>query len=115
MPTQDANPEPTDQPSAGACASPAGERAPPESLDFLECHRPALERDEVRHNVILANLGRLALDHAADLRRWTLGAPGACAVQTPENPIMLLFVKPNRRGRGRETPAPRQSPRRRRC
>lgn len=63
-------------------------------LDFLERHRPALERDEVRHNVILANLGRLALDHPPDLLRWTLGAPGACAVQTPGYPIVLGEVTP---------------------
>jgi RimJ/RimL family protein N-acetyltransferase len=87
MPTQDANSEPTDQPSAGACASPGGPRS--EILDFLEHHRPALERDEVRHNVILANLNRLALDNPPDLLRWTLGAPGACAVQTPGFPIVL--------------------------
>jgi RimJ/RimL family protein N-acetyltransferase len=43
----------------------------------------------VRHNVILANLNRLALDHRPDLLRWTLGAPGACAVQVPGYPIVL--------------------------
>jgi RimJ/RimL family protein N-acetyltransferase len=88
MPTQDANSEPTDQPLSGACASPAGGPLP-RILDFLGYHRPALERDEVRHNVILANLGRLALDHPPELRQWTLGAPGACAVQTPGYPIVL--------------------------
>ncbi len=88
MPTQEANSEPIDQPPAGARASPAGGPAP-ETLDFLEHHRPALEREEVKHNVILANLGRLALDPPADLLRWTLGAPGACAVQTPGYPIVL--------------------------
>jgi GNAT superfamily N-acetyltransferase len=93
MPTHEANPEPTDQPSAEACASPAG--APlPEILDFLEHHRPALERDEVKHNLILANLGRLALDHPPDLLQWTLGAPGACAVQTPGYPIVLGELTP---------------------
>jgi hypothetical protein len=30
-----------------------------QTLDLVEHHRPALERDEVGHNVILANLGRL--------------------------------------------------------
>jgi RimJ/RimL family protein N-acetyltransferase len=62
--------------------------------DFVEYHRPALERDEVRHNVILAGFGRLAAEHPADLRRWTLGAPGACAVQTPGYPIILGDVTP---------------------
>jgi RimJ/RimL family protein N-acetyltransferase len=93
MPAQEANSESTDQPSAAVCASPAGV-PPPEILDFLEHHRPALERDEVRHNVILANLGRLAVEHPPDLRRWTLGAPGACAVQTPGYPIVLGELTP---------------------
>jgi RimJ/RimL family protein N-acetyltransferase len=88
MPTQKTNSEPTDQPSRGACASPAG-GVPPEIHSFLKLHRPALERDEVRHNVLLANLGRLALGQPADLRHWTLGAPGECAVQTPGYPIVL--------------------------
>jgi RimJ/RimL family protein N-acetyltransferase len=86
MPTQEANSEPTDQ--AGACASTAG-GPPPKVLDFLEYHRPALERDEVRHNLILANL-----DHPPELRQWTLGAPGACAVQTPGFPIVLGELTP---------------------
>jgi RimJ/RimL family protein N-acetyltransferase len=91
MATQEANSEPTDQ--AGACESPAG-GPPAKVLDFLEHHRPALERDEVRHNLILANLGRLALDHPPELRQWTLGAPGACAVQTPGYPIVLGELTP---------------------
>ncbi len=93
MPTQETNSKPTDRPSEGVRASPAGGPAP-EILDFLEHHRPALERDEVRHNVILANLGRLALDRPPDLRQWTLGAPGACAVQTPGYPIVLGELTP---------------------
>ena len=91
MPNQEANSEPTDQ--AGACVSPAG-GPPPKVLNFVEHHRPALERDEVRHNVILANLGRLALDHPLELRQWTLGAPGACAVQTPGYPLVLGELTP---------------------
>ena len=63
-------------------------------LNFVEYHGPALERDEIRHNVILANLGRLAAEHPPDLRQWTLGAPGACAVQTPGYPIVLGEVTP---------------------
>jgi len=92
MPTQETNPEPTDQPSAAVCASPAGVPVPEQAVqtpDFVEQHRPALEQDEVRHNLILANLGRLAAGHPPDLLRWTLGAPGACAVQTPGYPIVL--------------------------
>ena len=66
-----------------------------QTLDFVEHHRPALEREEVRHNVILANLGRLALEHPPILLRWTLGAPGACAVQTPGYPIVLGELAPS--------------------
>jgi RimJ/RimL family protein N-acetyltransferase len=58
--------------------------------EFAEFHRPALERDEARHNLILGLLARL-LDRAQpDVRLWTLGAPGACAMQTtPQNAIIL--------------------------
>src|SRR5207253_8904339 len=52
-------------------------------------HLPALEQDEVRHNLILANLDRLARGLAPNLRCWTLGAGGACAVQTVGWPIVL--------------------------
>jgi RimJ/RimL family protein N-acetyltransferase len=97
MPTQEKDSEPTDRPSAAVCASPAGVPLPEQTVqtpDFLEHHRPALERDEVRHNLILANLGRLAAGHPPDLLRWTLGAPGACAVQAPGYPIVLGDLTP---------------------
>jgi len=57
--------------------------------DFVAYHGPALERDEVKHNIILANLDRLALDPPANLLLWSLGAGGACAVQSPGYPIVL--------------------------
>jgi len=58
--------------------------------DFLEFHRPALERDEARHNLILGLLDRMLDAPPAELRLWTLGAPGECAMQTtPRNPIVL--------------------------
>jgi RimJ/RimL family protein N-acetyltransferase len=41
------------------------------------------------HGLILAILDQFAGKHPADLQRWTLGAPGACAVQTPRYPIVL--------------------------
>jgi hypothetical protein len=53
----------------------------------------------VRHNLILANLDRPALDeHASNLLWWTLGAPGACAVQTPGYPIVLGELTPTQCG-----------------
>ncbi|MEA2929947.1 MAG: hypothetical protein QOG38_2375, partial [Hyphomicrobiales bacterium] len=57
--------------------------------DFVDRHRPALERDEVRHNVLIAILNQLAANETTDMRRWTLGEPGACAAQTPPYPIAL--------------------------
>jgi RimJ/RimL family protein N-acetyltransferase len=90
MPTRETNSEPTDQPSATVCASPVPLRAQSEQArDFVEHHQPALERDEVRHNLILAILGRLTEEHPPDLSRWTLGDSGACAVQTPGYSIVL--------------------------
>jgi RimJ/RimL family protein N-acetyltransferase len=91
MPTQQTSSEPTEQAGAAVCGTPAG--APAEqsaqASDFVEYHRPALERDEVRHNLILASLGLLAAKYPSHLLRWTLGVPGACAVQTPGYPIVL--------------------------
>jgi len=76
MPTEEPNSEPKPQQIA-------------QTLDFVEFHRPALERDEVAHNVILASLDRLAIGQEPKLRWWTLGAPGACAVQSSGYPIVL--------------------------
>jgi RimJ/RimL family protein N-acetyltransferase len=92
MPPQETNPEPTDKSSPATDATPAGVAPPKETvqtLDFVAHHRSALERDEVRHNLILAILGRLAAGQPPDLLRWTLDPPGACAVQTPGYPIVL--------------------------
>ncbi len=61
-----------------------------ELQEFLEFHRPALERDEARHNLMLGLLARLLDSARPDCRFWTLGAPGECAIQTtPRNAIIL--------------------------
>jgi len=87
MPTQETGSEPADQPAAAVCASAA---KTVETRDFVERHRSVLaQRGEVRHNVILAILDRLAHDDAPNLRRWSLGVPGACAAQSPGHPIVL--------------------------
>jgi RimJ/RimL family protein N-acetyltransferase len=57
--------------------------------EFAKYHGPALEADEVRHNVILAILCRVAADPSTNFLHWTLGAPGQCAVQTPPYGIVL--------------------------
>src|SRR5437660_7680534 len=92
MLSQETNTEPGEQSPAAVCASPAGLPScdqTAQALEFVEHHRPTLEQDEVKHSVILANLDRLAAGRPPELRRWTLGAPGACAVQTPGYPIVL--------------------------
>jgi RimJ/RimL family protein N-acetyltransferase len=86
MPTEETGSVPADQSAAAVCASPA---QAVETRDFVEHHRSALERDEVRHNLILSILERLALDPPPNLRRWSLGASGACAAQSPGYPIVL--------------------------
>jgi GNAT superfamily N-acetyltransferase len=59
-------------------------------VDFLEYHRLALERDEVRHNLILGLLGRLTRTDHSEVQLWTFGGPGECAMQTtPRNNIIL--------------------------
>jgi hypothetical protein len=52
-----------------------------QTLDFVEHHRPALEREEVRHNVILANLGRLALAGGAEMIKRLV--PVLALISTP--------------------------------
>jgi hypothetical protein len=62
--------------------------------EFAEYHRLTLEQDEVKHNKILGSLGRLAANYPSDLRRWTVGGPGARAVQARGYPIILGEVTP---------------------
>ena len=57
--------------------------------EFIDKHVPALERDEVRHNLMLGLLGRAAKDPGQQLLTWTLGGPGACAIRSPSRPIVL--------------------------
>jgi hypothetical protein len=59
----------------------------PRLADFVAFHQPALEADEARHNLILGLL--LGGSAGAEPRLWTLGGPGACAVQYPHRNIVL--------------------------
>lgn len=56
--------------------------------DFFAMHAPALERDEVRHNLILGLMARAAQGNHP-LMTWTLGQPGACAIKWPGRAIIL--------------------------
>ena len=91
MSGQQTKPDPPNQHSAAGCAGSAGVPAPAvQILNFLEHHRPALEQNEARHNLILGLLGRLTDTGHSEARLWTLGGPGECAMQTsPRNAIIL--------------------------
>ena len=57
--------------------------------EFAAFHAPALARNEVRHNLILGILGRLSEEATTAILYWTLGGPGACAVKTDRQSIVL--------------------------
>src|SRR5882724_2877989 len=57
--------------------------------EFAVYHLPALERDEAKHNLIVAVLGRLASENLPELQWWSLGEPGECAIKAPAYPIVL--------------------------
>ncbi len=58
-------------------------------LDFIDFHLPALERDQVCHNLIIGLLSSARDRQDKDLMIWTLGPPGACAIKTPGRAILL--------------------------
>ena len=58
-------------------------------IEFAKFHRPALVSDEIRHNIILSILKRGLNDPGCQVRFWSLGAPGACAVQQGGYGIVL--------------------------
>jgi RimJ/RimL family protein N-acetyltransferase len=60
-----------------------------EIKSFVEYHLAALETEEARHNLILAIMTRAASEPAPTFRIWSLGLPGACAVQNPGWPLVL--------------------------
>jgi len=62
--------------------------------DFVACHVPALERNEVRHNLLLGILARFAGEPPAGLFTWSGDAPGQCAMQAPGWPIILGELGP---------------------
>jgi GNAT superfamily N-acetyltransferase len=57
---------------------------------FNALHRPALERDEAKHNLILALMARAEdEDPPGQTRKFSFGEPGACAVQTPGRGLVM--------------------------
>jgi predicted GNAT family acetyltransferase len=59
------------------------------SSEFCEFHMPALMHSEIRHNLMLALLGRMATEPAFDAMTWTLGSAGECAIMMPGRPLLL--------------------------
>ena len=59
--------------------------------EFNALHMPALEQNEVRHNLLLGLMAQVPPDPTADeMRRWMLGGAGACAIQTSANRGVIL-------------------------
>lgn len=56
---------------------------------FLDLHRPALEEDQARHNLMLGLLAAALDQPKPELQLWSLGSPGQCAVQTPGRAVIL--------------------------
>jgi RimJ/RimL family protein N-acetyltransferase len=56
---------------------------------FRAYHEPALERDEVRHGLISNALAQVNIGKPIDLRCWTLGGPGECAIKMGHDAIVL--------------------------
>ena len=57
--------------------------------DFCALHVPALERDEVRQNLILGILAWMVAGDRGTILTWTLGPPGHCAIKAQGRPIVL--------------------------
>lgn len=58
--------------------------------EFNGYHIPALEKSEARHNLLIGLARAPSRDPWFQVRRWSLGSPGACAVQgAADRPIVL--------------------------
>lgn len=69
----------------------AGKNAEMDRAEFNALHMPALEQNEVRHNLLLGLMSQVSPGPAAhEMRRWTLGGAGACAIQTSADRGVIL-------------------------
>ena len=57
--------------------------------EFCGLHLPSLEQDEVKHCLIIGLLEAARQEGAEDLRRWSLGGPGVCAIRSPGRAVVL--------------------------
>lgn len=62
---------------------------------FRAYHEPTLEFDEVRHGLILNALAQVNSGKPIDLRCWTLGEPGECAIKMGHHAIVLGALAEN--------------------
>jgi hypothetical protein len=58
--------------------------------EFNAFHLPALEQNQARHNLLLGLMEAPAVEGPFKTRRWTLGGPGACAIQTAADRGVVL-------------------------
>jgi FR47-like protein len=57
--------------------------------EFYSMHAPALSRSEIRHNIMLALLGRMVTEPTTEAMTWTLGGAGECAMMMLGKPLLL--------------------------
>jgi hypothetical protein len=57
--------------------------------EFAAYHGLVLQRDEVRHGLILNALTQADRAISVELSRWTLGGPGECAIRMGQHSIVL--------------------------
>jgi len=58
-------------------------------FEFAQFHEAALERNQERHNLILAILAAAKRDPESGILRWSLGGPGQCALKSPGHGLVL--------------------------
>ena len=57
--------------------------------EFSQYHLPALELDEVRFNLQIAVMAAATKDFPIGFQYWPVGAPGHCAIRSPNRSILL--------------------------
>ena len=57
--------------------------------EFCSLHLPGLERDEVKYCLNIGLLEAAQRERAEDLRIWSLGGAGACAIRSPGRAVVL--------------------------
>lgn len=58
-------------------------------VEFAATHEAALERDAARHIMMLGLLAAARDNQALDVKTWSLGQPGECAMLRPDGLLLL--------------------------